>query len=144
MERKGFWQSGHKPSLFGAFLYFDISFMIWGMLAFAVVIAADYPMDPVQKANLVALPVLGGSILRLVLGFLADRLGPKLTAQIGMIVTLIPLLLGWLWVDSWINVYVVAILLGVAGASFVSGSATGGTVVSQGTSRFGDGNCRCR
>ena len=33
MERKGFWQSGHKPSLFGAFLYFDISFMIWGMLA---------------------------------------------------------------------------------------------------------------
>ena len=56
MERKGFWQSGHKPSLFGAFLYFDISFMIWGMLGLAVVIAADYPMDPVQKANLVALP----------------------------------------------------------------------------------------
>lgn len=121
MERKGFWQSGHKPSLFGAFLYFDISFMIWGMLGpLAVVIAADYPMDPVQKANLVALPVLGGSILRLVLGFLADRLGPKLTAQIGMVVTLLPLLLGWLWVDSLDQLYVVAVLLGVAGASFAA------------------------
>ncbi|AYB44888.1 nitrate/nitrite transporter [Paenibacillus lautus] len=121
MEKKGFWQSGHKPSLFGAFLYFDISFMIWGMLGpLAVVIAGDYPMDPVQKANLVALPVLGGSILRLVLGFLADRIGPKLTAQIGMVVTLIPLLLGWLWVDSLDQLYVVAILLGVAGASFAA------------------------
>lgn len=121
MEKKGFWQSGHKPSLFGAFLYFDISFMIWGMLGpLAVVIAGDYPMDPVQKANLVALPVLGGSILRLVLGFLADRIGPKLTAQIGMIVTLVPLLLGWLWVDSLDQLYVVAILLGVTGASFAA------------------------
>lgn len=121
MEKRGFWQSGHKPSLFGAFLYFDISFMIWGMLGpLAVVIAGDYPMDPVQKANLVALPVLGGSILRLVLGFLADRIGPKLTAQIGMVVTLVPLLLGWLWVDSLDQLYVVAILLGVAGASFAA------------------------
>ncbi|WP_433939425.1 nitrate/nitrite transporter [Paenibacillus lautus] len=121
MEKKGFWQSGHKPSLFGAFLYFDISFMIWGMLGpLAVVIAGDYPMDPVQKANLVALPVLGGSILRLVLGFLADRIGPKLTAQIGMVVTLVPLLLGWLWVASLDQLYVVAILLGVAGASFAA------------------------
>ena len=95
--------------------------MIWGMLGpLAVVIAGDYPMDPVQKANLVALPVLGGSILRLVLGFLADRIGPKLTAQIGMVVTLIPLLLGWLWVDSLDQLYVVAILLGVAGASFAA------------------------
>lgn len=121
MEKKSFWQSGHKPSLFGAFLYFDISFMIWGMLGpLAVVIAADFPMSPVQKANLVALPILGGSILRLVLGFLADRIGPKLTAQIGMLSTLIPLLLGWLWVDSLNQLYIVALLLGIAGASFAA------------------------
>lgn len=121
MERKSFWQSGHKPSLFGAFLYFDISFMIWGMLGpLAVVIAGDFPMSPVQKANLVALPILGGSVLRLVLGFLADRIGPKLTAQIGMLTTLIPLLLGWLWVDSLNQLYIVALLLGIAGASFAA------------------------
>lgn len=121
MERKSFWKSGHKPTLFGAFLYFDISFMIWGMLGpLAVVIAMDYPMTPVEKANLVALPILGGSILRLVLGFMSDYIGPKLTAQIGMGVTVIPLLLGWLWVDSLNQLYVVALLLGIAGASFAA------------------------
>ncbi|NMO95848.1 nitrate/nitrite transporter [Paenibacillus lemnae] len=120
-EKKSFWQSGHKPTLFGSFLYFDISFMIWGLLGpLAVVIAGDYPMDPVQKANLVALPILGGSILRLVLGYLADRIGPKLTAQLGMLITLLPLILGWLWVSSLDQLYVVAVLLGIAGASFAA------------------------
>ncbi|MEI7024497.1 nitrate/nitrite transporter [Paenibacillus sp. y28] len=121
MERKGFWQSGHKPTLFSAFLYFDISFMIWVLIGpLAVVIANDYPMDPVQKANLVALPILGGSILRLVLGFLADYIGPKLTGQIGMITTLLPLVMGWKWVHSLDQLYIVALLLGVAGASFAA------------------------
>lgn len=121
MNKKSFWQSGHKPTLLGSFLYFDISFMIWGMIGpLSVIIALDYPMDPVQKAQLVALPVLGGSILRLVLGFLSDYIGPKLTAQIGMILTLIPLLLGWQWVQSLEQLYVVAILLGIAGASFAA------------------------
>lgn len=121
MNKKSFWKSGHKPTLFGSFLYFDISFMIWGMIGpLAVVIANDYPMDPVQKANLVALPILGGSLLRLVLGFMSDYIGPKLTGQIGMLVTIIPLLLGWLWVDSLEQLYVVALLLGVAGASFAA------------------------
>lgn len=121
MDKKSFWQSGHKPTLLGSFLYFDISFMIWGMIGpLSVIIALDYPMDPVQKAQLVALPVLGGSILRLVLGFLSDYIGPKLTAQIGMILTLIPLLLGWQWVQSLEQLYVVAILLGIAGASFAA------------------------
>jgi NNP family nitrate/nitrite transporter-like MFS transporter len=121
LDKKSFWRSGHKPTLFGAFLYFDISFMIWGMLGpLAVLIALDYPMTPLEKANLVALPILGGSILRLVLGFMSDYIGPKLTAQIGMGITVIPLLLGWLWVDSLSQLYVVALLLGVAGASFAA------------------------
>jgi NNP family nitrate/nitrite transporter-like MFS transporter len=121
MERKGFWQSGHKPTLFSAFLYFDMSFMIWVLIGpLSVIIAADYPMDPVQKANLVALPILGGSILRLVLGFMTDYIGPKRTAQFGMIFTLIPLIMGWKFVDSLDQLYVVALLLGVAGASFAA------------------------
>ncbi|WP_322902860.1 nitrate/nitrite transporter [Paenibacillus campi] len=121
MEAKSFWKSGHKPTLFGSFLYFDISFMIWGMIGpLSVVIAHDYPMDPVQKAQLVALPVLGGSILRLLLGFMSDYIGPKRTSQIGMILTLVPLLLGWQWVHSLDQLYVVALLLGIAGASFAA------------------------
>ncbi|MGG2996365.1 nitrate/nitrite transporter [Paenibacillus macerans] len=119
MERSGFWKSGHKPSLLSAFLYFDVSFMIWVLIGpLAVIMMQDYPMSASQKANLVALPVLGGSVLRLVLGVLADRIGPKRTGQIGMIVTMIPLIYGWQFVSSLGELYVVALLLGVAGASF--------------------------
>ena len=27
-----FWKSGHTPTLFSAFLYFDLSFMVWYVL----------------------------------------------------------------------------------------------------------------
>jgi NNP family nitrate/nitrite transporter-like MFS transporter len=27
-----FWKSGHVPTLFAAFLYFDLSFMVWYLL----------------------------------------------------------------------------------------------------------------
>ena len=121
MEAKGFMKAGHKPSLFSAFLYFDVSFMIWVLLGpLAVIIASDFEMDAAQKANLVALPVLGGSILRLVLGWMTDYIGPKRTSQIGMILTMIPLVWGWLFAKSLGELYIVALLLGVAGASFAA------------------------
>lgn len=119
MERTGFLKSGHKPSLLSAFLYFDVSFMVWVLIGpLAVIMMQDYPMNAAQKANLVALPILGGSALRLVLGVLADRIGPKRTGQLGMAVTMVPLVWGWQFVDSLAELYVVALLLGVAGASF--------------------------
>lgn len=121
MEEKSFWKSGHKPSLFGAFLYFDFSFMVWVLIGpLSVLIASDYDMTAAQKANLVALPILGGSILRVVFGFLTDYIGPKRTGQLGMILTLLPLLWGWKFISSLGDLYVVALLLGVAGASFAA------------------------
>jgi NNP family nitrate/nitrite transporter-like MFS transporter len=121
MEAKGFMKAGHKPSLFSAFVYFDMSFMIWVLLGpLAVVIASDFEMDAAQKANLVALPVLGGSILRLVLGWMTDTIGPKRTSQIGMVLTMIPLVWGWKFATSLGELYLVALLLGVAGASFAA------------------------
>lgn len=121
MERKSFWKSGHTPSLFSAFLYFDMSFMVWVLLGpMAVIIAADFELTTVQKANLVALPTLGGSILRLVLGWMTDRFGPKRTGQIGLLVTLVPLIWGWQFAGTITEMYIVALLLGVAGASFAA------------------------
>lgn len=121
MERKSFLQSGHKGSLFSAFLYFDISFMVWVLLGpLAVIISNDFGLNAAQKANLVALPTLGGSILRLVLGYLTDRFGPKRTGQLGMLLTLIPLVWGWRFADSLSDMYVVGLMLGIAGASFAA------------------------
>jgi NNP family nitrate/nitrite transporter-like MFS transporter len=114
-----FWKSGHLPTLFGSFVYFDISFMIWVLLgALGNYVASDLNLNPMQKGLMTAIPLLGGSILRLVFGFLTDAIGPKKTGCIGLISTLIPLLGGWLWADSIAKVYVVGLLLGVAGASF--------------------------
>ncbi|SDX25245.1 MFS transporter, NNP family, nitrate/nitrite transporter [Paenibacillus sp. CF384] len=121
MNRDGFLKSGHSPSLLSAFLYFDMSFMVWVLLGpLAVIIMSDYQMDAAQKANLVALPILGGSILRLVLGYFTDVIGPKRTGQIGILLTMVPLVWGWKFVDSLGELYIVALLLGVAGASFAA------------------------
>jgi NNP family nitrate/nitrite transporter-like MFS transporter len=121
MDRKGFMHAGHKPSLFSAFFYFDISFMVWVLLGpLSVIIMKDFAMTPSEKANLVALPILGGSVLRLILGYFTDRIGPKKTGQLGMLVTMIPLIWGWQFANSLSQVYIVALLLGIAGASFAA------------------------
>jgi NNP family nitrate/nitrite transporter-like MFS transporter len=67
---------------------------------------------------MVAVPILGGAVLRLVLGVLADRMGSRRTGIVGLALTLVPLVLGWFWADSFSEVLVVGFLLGVAGASF--------------------------
>lgn len=114
-----FARSGHPKTLFSAFLYFDISFMVWVMLGpLAVFIAEQYKLSPSEKGLLVAFPLLTGSLLRLVLGPMADRIGGKKTALIGLTVTVLPLLWGWLGAKSLNELYFVGLLLGVAGASF--------------------------
>src|SRR3954470_23223659 len=111
-------KSGHTPSLFASFLYFDVSFMIWVMLgALGVYITKDFGLSPSQKGLIVAVPILSGSFFRIVLGVLTDRFGPRKTAISGMIVTMVPLLWSWLFGQSLTELYLIGILLGVAGAS---------------------------
>ncbi|MFJ7855010.1 nitrate/nitrite transporter [Peribacillus frigoritolerans] len=114
-------KSGHTPSLLASFLYFDISFMIWVLLgALGVYITKDFGLSPAEKGLIVAIPILGGSFFRIVLGFLTDRIGPRKTAIGGMLVTMIPLFWGWLFGESLAELYLIGILLGVAGASFAA------------------------
>src|SRR5437667_5936058 len=116
-----FLKSGHTPTLISAFLYFDVSFMIWVLLgALGNYVASDFGLNPAQKGLMTALPLLGGSILRLVFGHLTDTIGAKKTGCAGLLVTVAPLLAGWLWADSIAKVYAVGLLLGVAGASFAA------------------------
>ncbi len=118
-DRNGFLKAGHTPTLLMAFLYFDVSFMVWVLLGpLANAIAPELGLDASQKYFLTALPILGGSILRLVLGLLTDRIGPRRTALLGMALTCVPLLLGWLWASTYAHLLLVGVLLGVAGASF--------------------------
>ncbi len=119
MNVRDFRKAGHWPTLACAFTYFDISFMVWVLLgALGNALAQTFGLTPGQKGLMVAIPLLGGSMMRLVLGVLTDRIGAKKTGLIGLTVTILPLLLGWLWVSSFNQLLIVGMLLGVAGASF--------------------------
>ncbi|MBI3610681.1 MAG: NarK/NasA family nitrate transporter [Nitrospirae bacterium] len=112
-------KSGHPGSLFSAFLYFDVSFMVWVILGpLAVYITQDLGLSSTQKGLLVAVPILGGALLRIPMGILTDRIGPRRTGLAGLLLTLIPLIWGWLFADALTEVIVTGLLLGVAGASF--------------------------
>ncbi|GIX04883.1 MAG: hypothetical protein KatS3mg114_0752 [Planctomycetaceae bacterium] len=121
MRVRDFWRAGHPPSLVSAFLYFDISFMVWVLLgALANAIVPALGLNEAQRGLLVATPLLGGALLRIVLGWMTDQIGPRLTGLVGLTVTVVPLLMGWLWADSFGELLLVGLLLGVAGASFAA------------------------
>src|SRR4029453_13539803 len=106
MDLREFRRAGHLPTLLCAFLYFTISCMVWMMVgALANSIIPDLgQLSDSRKGLMVAVPVLGGALLRLVLGPLADHIGAKKTALIGLALTLVPLPLGWLWPDSYLEI----------------------------------------
>src|SRR5262249_48378273 len=97
MQLKGFARSGHWPTLLMSFLYFDVSFMVWVLLGvLGVYVAKDFGLSPGQKGLMAALPILGGSLTRLPMGMLVDRIGPKRTGILGQLLVMIPLLWAWL------------------------------------------------
>src|SRR5690606_29330144 len=56
---RSFWQAGHTPTLLSAFLYFDLSFMVWYLLGpMQVQIAEALLLDTQQRALMVAVPIL--------------------------------------------------------------------------------------
>jgi NNP family nitrate/nitrite transporter-like MFS transporter len=120
MVDKSFLKSGHAPTLFSAFLYFDLSFMVWVLLGpLGVAIARTFHLDPAQKGLMVAIPVLSGAALRLVAGVAVDHFGPKRTGIAGQLLVLAGLVLAWrLGVHSYNQVLALGVVLGVAGASF--------------------------
>jgi NNP family nitrate/nitrite transporter-like MFS transporter len=119
MNAKGLFKSGHFPTLFAAFLYFDVSFMVWVLLGpLAPFLGEQLHLSGTQKGFLTAIPLLGGSLFRPVLGVLGDRLGGKRTGLLGLLLTLVPLLLGWRFAHTPGQFYFLGLLLGIGGASF--------------------------
>jgi NNP family nitrate/nitrite transporter-like MFS transporter len=120
MVDKAFFQSGNTPTLLAAFLYFDMSFMVWVMLGpLGPLIAADLNLDNAQKGLMVAVPVLAGAVFRVVLGVMVDHLKPRRTGLIAQVIVLAGLLVVWLTgIHTFAGVLAAGLVLGVAGASF--------------------------
>lgn len=115
-----FLKAGHTPTLFAAFLYFDLSFMVWVLLGpLAVQIAQDLHLTSAQKGLMVATPVLAGALLRIVMGILVDHLKPKLAGLIGQLIVIGALTAAWYFgIASYSQVLLLGVALGVAGAAF--------------------------
>jgi NNP family nitrate/nitrite transporter-like MFS transporter len=118
--KSSFWKAGHPPTLFAAFLYFDLSFMVWVILGpLGVQIAKDLGLNAAQKGLMVATPVLAGALLRIVMGVLVDHLGPKKAGVVGQVVVLVGLAWAQFFgIRTYEEVLMLGIFLGMAGASF--------------------------
>src|ERR1700756_252803 len=120
MLSRSFLKAGNTPTLLSAFLYFDLSFMVWVLLGpLGVAIADQLHLDPAQKGLMVAAPVLAGAALRVVLGRLVDRYKAKRVGVGAQAVVIAGLTSAWVvGIDSFAGTLALGCVLGLAGASF--------------------------
>lgn len=111
---------GHWPTLLTAFLYFDVSFMVWTILgALGAQIGLTLGLTPQQKGLMVAVPYLSGAFLRIALGLLVDRIGAKTTGLAAQVIVLGAMALAWLLeLRTFSHTLALGLALGIAGASF--------------------------
>lgn len=116
---KTFANSGHWPTLFASFLYFDFTFAIWVLNgAMAPFISETFALDAAQKGFMVSVPIIAGALMRFPLGVLSQYIGRKNAAMVEMGLIIVALLYGWKFVDSHNSVLAMGVLLGIAGGSF--------------------------
>ena len=112
-------KSGHPPTLFAAFLYFDFCFAIWVLNgAMGPFITETFKLTPAQTGFMISLPILAGAIMRFPLGVLAQYIGRKNAAITEMTVIILAMIYGFFAVSSYNDVLAMGVLLGIAGASF--------------------------
>jgi MFS transporter, NNP family, nitrate/nitrite transporter len=101
---------------------FTVCFFAWSMFGpLGPTLQAHLHLSDFQLAFVVAIPVVLGSVMRIPLGILSDRLGGRLVFTALMAYSVIPLVLLALLHDSFGEVVVLGFLLGVTGASFAVG-----------------------
>ena len=102
MSLKEFRRAGHAPTLASAFLYFDVSFLVWVILGpLGPFLGESLKLTASQKGFLTAVPLLGGSFFRILLGWMTERIGGRKTGLIGLSLTLVPLLVAWQWASGF-------------------------------------------
>ncbi|MBX3606018.1 MAG: NarK/NasA family nitrate transporter [Piscinibacter sp.] len=116
---KAFLQSGHWPTLFASFLYFDFCFAVWVLNgAMGPFISETFHLDAAQKGFMLSVPILAGALMRFPLGVLSQYIGRKNAALVEMSLIVAALSFGYFAVDTYDEVILMGVLLGIAGASF--------------------------
>jgi len=100
---------------------FALCFAAWGLMsAFAPQFRKLFELSATQSAALVAAPVLLGSLARIPMGMLTDRLGGRLVFSALMAVCALPAFFAP-WAANFSQLLAIGFFLGLAGASFAVG-----------------------
>lgn len=104
-------------------LAFTVCFAVWVMFSIiGIPIKTNLGLNETQFGLLAATPILTGSLFRLPLGMLTDKIGGRIVFFVLMLSTVIPI-----WLISIANEYwhflVLGLFVGIAGASFSVGIA---------------------
>jgi len=102
---------------------FTICFAVWVMFSvIGIPIKANLQLNETQFGLLAATPILTGSLFRLPLGMLTDKLGGRVVFFVLMLSTVAPIWLIGYATEYW-HFLVLGLAVGVAGASFPVGIA---------------------
>ncbi|MEV8638743.1 MFS transporter [Streptosporangium sp. NPDC051023] len=114
-------RKGQTANLALATAAFAITFWAWNLIGpLAGSYSRQLGLSPTQTSLLVAIPVLVGSLGRIPVGMLADRLGGRLMFAAVCFATIVPVL-GVGWSDSYGWLLLWGFLLGIGGTSFAVG-----------------------
>lgn len=112
-------REGHWPTLLGAWLHLVVSFMVWLLIgALSLPMARALDLTGADLSVLVALPLLGGAVLRVLGGWSCDWFGARNTAVAILLGELAVLIWGWQAEPSTVGLWCLALCLGLGGASF--------------------------
>lgn len=101
---------------------FTICFAVWMMFAvIGIPIKAQLQLNETEFGLLAAMPVLTGSLVRVPLGFLTDKVGGRIVFFVLMLCTVVPIYLISYATEFW-HFLVLALFVGLAGGSFSVGT----------------------
>jgi len=102
-------------------LAFTACFAVWVMFSIiGIPIKASLGLNETQFGLLAATPILTGSLIRLPLGMLTDKIGGRIVFFVLMISTILPIYLISLATEYW-HFLVLGLFVGVAGGAFSVG-----------------------
>ena len=109
--------------LFAATFGFTVFFAVWVMFAIVgIPVKKQLGLSEGDFAALVAIPILTGSLLRVPIGIVTDRVGGRLVFTVLLVVTAIPTYLVSR-ASSFTQLIILAFFIGLAGTSFAAGIA---------------------
>lgn len=116
-------QSEANRNLFLATVAFAVSFSVWGLIAgLAPLLKSDLGLSASEASLMLAIPVLLGSLGRLPVGMITDRVGGRVVLSALLFLAAIPPIA--LAADhSYHSLLFWGFLLGMAGSSFAAGVA---------------------